>query len=98
MQIEKICKELSNHNGPGILSGDFNTWRKKRKKILDKLAFRHGLTALSFQEDHRKVIFGQVLDHIYVRALVPESTDTYNVQSSDHNPIAAELRFGWSLA
>ncbi len=98
MQIEKICKELSNHNGPVILSGDFNTWRKKRKKILDKLAFRHGLTALSFQEDHRKVIFGQVLDHIYVRALVPESTDTYNVQSSDHNPIAAELRFGWSLA
>ncbi|MFK7815307.1 MAG: endonuclease/exonuclease/phosphatase family protein [Gammaproteobacteria bacterium] len=97
-QIDKVRKELSKHNGPIILSGDFNTWRKKRMRILDALALEYGLDALSFQEDHRKVVFGQVLDHVYVRALTPESTDTYNVKSSDHNPISAELSFGWSFA
>ncbi|MFK7815310.1 MAG: endonuclease/exonuclease/phosphatase family protein [Gammaproteobacteria bacterium] len=92
-QIDKIRKELAKHNGPIILSGDFNTWRKKRMKIIDAFAVEHQLNALSFQEDHRKAVFGQVLDHVYVRALTPESTDTYNVNSSDHNPISAELRF-----
>ncbi len=92
-QIDKVRKEIANHKGPIILSGDFNTWRKKRMKILDALALEHGLDALSFQEDHRKVIFGQTLDHIYVRALTPESTVTYKVKSSDHNPLSVELRF-----
>lgn len=97
-QIDKVRKELAKHTGPIILSGDFNTWRKKRMKILDALAFEYGLDALSFREDHRKAVFGRILDHVYVRALTAESTDTYNVKSSDHNPISAELRFGWSFA
>jgi len=97
-QIDKVRKVLAKHNGPIILSGDFNTWRKKRMKILDALAIEHGLNALSFQEDHRKTVFGQLLDHIYVRSLTPESTGTHNVKSSDHNPISAELSFSWSLA
>ncbi len=97
-QIDKVCKVLAKHKGPIILSGDFNTWRKKRMKILDALAIEHGLSALSFQEDHRKTVFGQLLDHIYVRSLTPESTDTHNVKSSDHNPLSAELSFSWSLA
>jgi endonuclease/exonuclease/phosphatase (EEP) superfamily protein YafD len=92
-QIDKVRKELAKHKGPIILSGDFNTWRKKRMKILDTLAIEHGLEALTFQEDHRKTVFGQMLDHIYVRSLTPESTDTYNVSSSDHNPLSAELSF-----
>lgn len=92
-QIDKVRKEIANHKGPIILSGDFNTWRKKRMKILDALALEHGLEALSFQEDHRKAVFGQTLDHIYVRALTPESTNTYKVKSSDHNPLSVELRF-----
>ena len=84
---------LAVHDGPVILSGDFNTWRKKRLRIVESLAFDLGLEAMSFQEDHRKTVFGQMLDHIYVRSLTPESTDTYNVSSSDHNPLSAELSF-----
>lgn len=97
-QIDKVRKVLAKHNGPIILSGDFNTWRKKRMKILEALAMEHDLDALSFQEDHRKTMFGQLLDHIYVRSLTPESTDTHHVKSSDHNPLSAELRLSWSLA
>lgn len=92
-QIDKVRKELAKHRGPIILSGDFNTWRKKRMKILDLLAIEHGLDALTFKEDHRKTVFGQMLDHIYVRSLTPENTGTHNVKSSDHNPLSAELSF-----
>ena len=92
-QIDKIRNVITEHDGPVILSGDFNTWRKKRMKIIDSLAKEHDLNALSFQQDCRKTVFGQMLDHIYVRALIPESTGTHFVKSSDHNPLSAELRF-----
>lgn len=97
-QIDKIRQVLARHNGPVILSGDFNTWRKKRMKILESLAIEHGLDALTFQVDHRKTVFGQLLDHIYVRQLTAESTGTHEVRSSDHNPLSAELSSSWSLA
>ena len=95
-QIDKIRQVLADHNGPVILSGDFNTWRKKRMKILDTLAIEHDLNALSFQEDHRKKVFGQLLDHIYVRSLAVKKTSTHFVKSSDHNPITAELNINIS--
>ena len=92
-QIDKVRKILDNHKGPIILSGDFNTWRKKRMQVLDALAEEHKLDALSFQEDHRKVVFGQLLDHIYVRSLKVEKSGTHSVNSSDHNPLSATLKF-----
>ena len=90
-QIDKIRKILDGHIGPIILSGDFNTWRKKRMRVLDALAKEHKLDALSFQEDHRKTVFGQLLDHIYVRSLTAEHTGTHSVRSSDHSPLSAKL-------
>lgn len=97
-QIDKIRNVLIGHKGPIILSGDFNTWRKKRMQILEEFAIEHGMDALTFQVDHRKTVFGQMLDHIYVRELTPESTGTHHVKSSDHNPLSAELSFSWSFA
>ena len=97
-QIDGIRQILAGHQGPVILSGDFNTWRKKRMKILEALAIEYGLDALTFQVDHRKTVFGQLLDHIYVRQLTAESTGTHLVESSDHNPLSAELSSIWSLA
>jgi len=92
-QIDQVRQVLAGHKGPVILSGDFNTWRKKRMDILESLAMDLDLDALPFQEDHRKTVFGHYLDHIYVRALTAESTRTHFVKSSDHNPLSAELRF-----
>lgn len=91
-QIDKVRQILVGHKGPVILAGDFNTWRKKRIRILEALAMELDLDALSFQVDHRKTVFGYLLDHIYVRALAAESTRTHIVKSSDHNPISAKLR------
>lgn len=91
-QIDQIKHALADHEGPIILSGDFNTWRKKRMTILESLATELELDALSFQEDHRTSVFGYHLDHIYVRALKTENTATYLVNSSDHNPLTATFR------
>jgi len=91
-QLERIRPILAAHQGPVILSGDFNTWRKKRLTILDALADDFSLQPLEFDEDHRKTFFGQRLDHIYVRGLKIGTTGTQQVETSDHNPLFAEFR------
>ncbi len=90
-QIDQLGRVLEVHEGPMIVSGDFNTWRKKRLEVLAALAEHLGLTPLFFGEDHRKKVFGYRLDHVFVRGLTVESAGTRIVQSSDHNPISARL-------
>jgi len=88
-QFAEIGKLLDTHRGPIILSGDFNTWRPKRTRIIETLAVDHGLSPVSFANDHRVRFFGNVLDHIYVRGLNPVDADTEIVKTSDHNPMSA---------
>ena len=90
-QIDQVRQILKDHNGPVILSGDFNTWRLRRMKILDTLAEDLDLTPLTFKDDHRKEVFGFYLDHSYVRGMEVNSTGTRIVTSSDHNPISASF-------
>ena len=90
-QIDKVHNYLIEHSGPIILSGDFNTWRKKRSKILDQLALEHKLEPITFEVDYRKKVFGQKLDHIYVRSLSLESAHAPSIRSSDHNPLTAKF-------
>lgn len=92
-QIDQVREVLAVHTGPVILSGDFNTWRKRRIEIVESLALDLNLEAMSFEEDHRTSVFGYRLDHLYVRGLKVKSTSTHNVKSSDHNPIIAQLSF-----
>ncbi|RLA45341.1 MAG: endonuclease/exonuclease/phosphatase family protein [Gammaproteobacteria bacterium] len=92
-QIDQVRQILGDHQGPVILAGDFNTWRKKRLNILNALARDLNLEPLSFKEDHRTTVFGFRLDHSYVRGLNVDSTDTRAVESSDHNPMSALLEF-----
>jgi endonuclease/exonuclease/phosphatase (EEP) superfamily protein YafD len=90
-QMDQIRQISENHRGPMILSGDFNTWRDRRVEVLQVLVDDLGLEPLTFEEDHRKKAFGQTLDHIFVRGLSPRLTETSKVQTSDHNPLSAEL-------
>ncbi len=90
-QIDQVREVLAVHDGPVILSGDFNTWRKRRLDIVESLAFDLDLEAMSFQEDHRKTAFGFYLDHLYVRGLKVKKTETHHIKTSDHNPIIAEF-------
>lgn len=90
-QFAQIAAALENHTGPIIVSGDFNTWRRGRMAIIDALAATLSLEPLSFREDHRMRVMGQVLDHIYVRGLTALQSNTRMVDTSDHRPMSVTL-------
>lgn len=90
-QVRRALSVISEHPGPVLLSGDFNTWHWRQWKILGEMANSHGLRTLNYDEDHRKRVFGQPLDHIYVRGLRVIDATSFRVDSSDHNPMSATL-------
>jgi endonuclease/exonuclease/phosphatase (EEP) superfamily protein YafD len=91
-QFDQVREVLASHDGPIIVSGDFNTWRKRRNDIVAGMAEELGLISLEFAEDYRVTVFGNPLDHIYVRGLSPLDSTTEIVKSSDHNPMSVTLR------
>jgi endonuclease/exonuclease/phosphatase (EEP) superfamily protein YafD len=90
-QLLSVAHRIAHHPGPLILSGDFNTWRNKRQRILDELIRELGLAAVSYEDDHRRQAFGFALDHIFYRGLAHRKTLVERVHTSDHNPISAVL-------
>ena len=90
-QLQQAESVLHDHAGPILLSGDFNTWRGRRSKILHEMTESLGLATLDYDADHRRKLFGQPLDHIYVRGLKVLEATTHEVDSSDHNAMSARL-------
>ncbi len=90
-QIERALFVMNEHEGPILLSGDFNTWHARQSTVLHGMTERLGLKMLDYEEDFRKRAFGQPLDHIYVRGLQVISATTSVAKSSDHNPMSARL-------
>lgn len=88
-QFEQIRQVLENYAGPVILSGDLNTWSRKRLRIVDAMAESLGLQEVIFKDDHRVTAFGNKLDHIYIRGLHTLDAGTHVVGTSDHNPMIA---------
>ncbi len=91
-QMEQIRQVLSVHEGPAILSGDFNTWRQKRMDIVDDVIGELGFSTVRLDIDNRSTFNGHALDHIFVRGLSVHSSESRRVTSSDHNPITVELQ------
>lgn len=91
-QMEQIRQVLMDHSGPAILAGDFNTWRSKRMEVVNDIAGRFAFVAVQLQLDNRKKFNGHALDHVFVRGLSVHNSEVKSVISSDHNPIAVELR------
>jgi endonuclease/exonuclease/phosphatase (EEP) superfamily protein YafD len=91
-QFDQVREVLVSHDGPIIVSGDFNTWRRKRIEVVDDMANELGLTSLAFDDDQRVTVFGNHLDHIFVRGLSMLDATTEIVESSDHNPMSVTLR------
>ena len=91
-QIRRALESVSDHDGPILLSGDFNTWHMGRMEKLRKMLDPRGFVALEYDVDHRKRAFGQALDHIYVRGLEQIEATTSLVATSDHNPMSVRLR------
>lgn len=92
-QIEDLQVILQNHSGPIILAGDFNNWSDKRNKIITDLVTQLDLNHLEPEEENRTTVFGDPVDHVMFRQLVPVSHFVHKVSSSDHNPLTATFRF-----
>jgi len=88
-QIFQIEKAISSHEGALILSGDFNTWNKKRMHIVTKMCTHYGLKAVEFAGNyHQKVPFEFPLDHIFYRGLKLQSNEVIKrIETSDHKPM-----------
>lgn len=86
-QFAEIAVVLEDHDGPVILSGDFNTWSIARMQIVNDLTESLGLKPVRFADDQRTTRFGHAIDHVYVRGLTELATKTHAVTSSDHNPM-----------
>ena len=90
-QVRRALTVAEGHTGPVLLSGDFNTWHWRQSRILHEMAMIYDLSPLDYDEDHRKRVFGQPLDHIYVRGLRVLDAASAPADSSDHNPMSATL-------
>lgn len=91
LQLTDSSMLVRQHRGPVIFSGDFNTWSDARMGALQATMARLEMEELSFSEDQRTQMFGNVLDHIFVRGLRVVEAGTAEVSSSDHNPVFATL-------
>lgn len=91
-QLEAAAELIRAHEGPVIFGGDLNTWSDRRQATLDALTDELGLTAVPFSPDHRTSRFGRPLDHLYVRGLTWQSSETVQVVTSDHNPLLVTLQ------
>lgn len=96
-QLQQLEAQLRYHQGPIILSGDFNTWNRYRMKLLQTMVNRLDLDQVNFTPAHRKNLkqfFTYPLDHIFYRGLsqCPGSAGVLTeFSSSDHNPLVVEL-------
>lgn len=86
-QIQKLLSVIQQHNGPVIVAGDFNSWSQHRMDVVEQFKETLSLASLPYQNHHRTRIFGNAIDHIFYRGLVPTRIETPEVTSSDHNPI-----------
>ena len=95
-QVQQLEYSIRSHKGPVILSGDFNTWNRKRSRILDQILTASGLEKVQFCDKHakniKKFLFNTPLDHIYYKGLkVDTPPEALKTKSSDHNPLLVQF-------
>jgi endonuclease/exonuclease/phosphatase (EEP) superfamily protein YafD len=90
-QLADVAALIELHEGPVVFGGDFNTWSQPRRNTLLASMAKLGLETVPFAEDHRITTFGYPLDHILIRGLAVVNSQSYTVNSSDHNPISVTL-------
>jgi len=95
-QLRQVAIVIEQHDGPVLLSGDFNTWRGRRTEVVETVVEGLGLVPLEYEVDHRKRWFGRALDHIYVRGLRATHATSMELASSDHNPMTVHFSYGQS--
>ena len=90
-QIDALKPILTNHRGPLLVAGDFNTWSNSRGEYLQQFMTEHELSAVEFAEDKRTTFWDLPLDHIYLRGMRSVEARVVVVDTSDHNPLLVTL-------
>lgn len=90
-QLDGLRAILNSHAGPIVVTGDFNTWNKRRQTLVDDFAQQLNLEMVSFADDQRSRFLGQTVDHVFYRGLTAHGAATHPVASSDHNPLTVDF-------
>ena len=90
-QLEQLFSFVENHQGPIIMSGDFNAWNERRLNLVNNLMQQYGLGAVTLSQDERLRFLGYPLDYIFTRGVKVVSATSEVVTSSDHNPLLIEF-------
>lgn len=90
-QLTQVGSFLSQHEGPVIFAGDFNTWSDERSSLIQEFANLHQLTPVSFAPDKRTQVMGNKIDHIFYRQLNLLESHTKISDASDHHPMTAKF-------
>ena len=90
-QLRTLMQLVSQHQGPLVLSGDFNSWNSYRMRIIRELIKEFGLIEVPFAQDHRLRFLGNPLDHVFVRGLNVLHATTEPTESSDHAPLLLDV-------
>ena len=92
-QLEQLFSFVENHQGPIIISGDFNAWNERRLNLVNNLMQQYGLDAVMLSQDERLRFLGYPLDYIFTRGVKVMTATSEVVTSSDHNPLLVEFEF-----
>lgn len=92
-ELSQLYNVIKGHKGPMVLAGDFNCWRRSRKRVLDRFARSLDLIHERPRYSGRvKNWFGHSLDRIYSRGLGIVDIKAIDCrQFSDHNPLIARF-------
>jgi endonuclease/exonuclease/phosphatase (EEP) superfamily protein YafD len=92
-QLDAVAGALSDHHGPLVVAGDFNTWNNDREAALQVLATRLSLMPAVFEVDARTHFMGgHIFDRVYARGVEFVASTAWSVSSSDHNPLLVNFR------
>lgn len=92
-QLEAVAAALSEHRGPIVVAGDFNTWNEDREAAVQALATRLSLVPTVFEVDARTHFMGDhIFDRVYARGVDFVAAIAWSVSSSDHNPLLVDFR------
>ena len=50
-QLEQLFSFVENHQGPIIMSGDFNAWNEHRLNLVKNLMQKYGLDSVALSQD-----------------------------------------------
>jgi len=86
-QLEQIFSFVENHQGPIIMSGDFNAWNEDRLNLVNNLMKKYGLDSVALSQDERVRFLGYPLDYIFTRGVKVVSATSEVVTRSDFEKI-----------